>query len=57
MKNSELVNGKSRVDIGHLKGLRDVEAGSSENRGEVEWIIKILNPDAGITIKVISEKG
>jgi hypothetical protein len=57
LNNAELVSGKSRVDVGHLKGSRDVDAGSAENRGEVEWIIKTLKSDAGILLKVISEKG
>jgi murein tripeptide amidase MpaA len=57
-----LISGKRRVELGHLEGRSsrlDVvpvwEAGSTENRGKVEWVIRVSS-GVEIPLKILSER-
>jgi hypothetical protein len=59
---AELISGKRRVELGHLEGRSsrlDVvpvwEASSTENRGRVEWVLRVSSK-VEITLKILSER-
>jgi len=59
LKDADLVGGKKRIDLGHLKGSRDTRRriGISESRRILEYIIRLTGPRPLFSITVRSEKG
>lgn len=53
---AELVDGKSRTDLGHLSGRRDEDA-STKSLAEVSYVIRITGSNPTATITIESEKG
>ncbi len=54
LKDAELVSGKSRTDLGHLKGRRD---GEEPTRRPVSYVIKVTGKTPAAIITIQSEKG
>lgn len=59
LRDAELVTGSKRVDLGHLKGLRDAVGDNRrvESRASVEYVIRTTGTDPRVAITVQSEKG
>ncbi len=59
LRDAELVSGAKRMDLGHIKGLRDTQsrAGTLESRRMLEYIVHITGPRPFFSITVHSEKG
>ncbi len=57
LEGCELVEGKSRIDLGHLVGSWSVTTGDRGNTAVAVWIVQKLDADAQIRITVSSEKG
>lgn len=54
LKDAELISGKSRTDLGHLKGRRDGEGPAGQAIG---YVIKVVGKNPTATITIQSEKG
>jgi hypothetical protein len=59
LQNAELLGGKERIDLGHLKGSRDTTRteGRHESRRTVEYVVRKRGGDSSVTLIVVSEKG
>jgi hypothetical protein len=59
VEDAELLAGKKRLDLGHIKGSRDTTSsvGRHESRRRIEYIIKKTGDDPRVTLTVVSQKG
>jgi hypothetical protein len=59
LQNAELLGGKERTDLGHLKGSRDTtrSVGRHESRRTVEYVVRKTGGDSKVTLVVVSERG
>ena len=59
VQDAELITGKDRLDLGHIKGSRDTTSpvGRHESRRRIEYIIKKTGDDPSVTLVVVSQKG
>ena len=55
----EIISGKERLDLGHIKGSRDTAShrGRVESRRHVEYVVKKTGGNSKITVTVVSQKG
>lgn len=55
LANAELVEGKTRTDLGHLEGRRDGDAAATVR--EVSYVIRVTGANPVATVTIESEKG
>jgi hypothetical protein len=59
LQDAELVSGKPRIDLGHVKGSRDTDRpqGRHESRRTIDYTVRRTGGSPRLTLTVISEKG
>lgn len=59
VEDAELITGKQRLDLGHIKGSRDTTSsvGRHESRRRIEYIVGKMGSKPKITLTVVSQKG
>ncbi len=59
LQDAELVSGKPRVDLGHVKGSRDTARpqGRHESRRTIDYTLRRTGGSPQLTLTIISEKG
>lgn len=59
LQEAEIIMGKERLDLGHIKGSRDTTSpvGRRESRRRIEWVVKKTGDKARVTLTVVSQKG
>lgn len=59
LRDAELVSGRRRTDLGHLKGSRDSQGAArrAESTATVEYVVRITGQRPAAMVMVVSEKG
>jgi hypothetical protein len=59
LRDAELIVGRERTVLGHIKGSRDTtsSSGRHESRRQVEYVVKKSGSNPSITVTVVSQKG